>query len=64
EIKGGLCPGGRKRMERLLALIEHGRVDPAKMITHRFNGLDSIEPAFHLMVEKPRDLIKPIVLFD
>ena len=64
EIKGGLCPGGRKRMERLLSLIEHGRVDPAKMITHRFNGLDSIEPAFHLMVDKPRDLIKPIVLFD
>lgn len=63
-IKGGLCPGGRKRMERLVSLIEYGRVDPSLLITHRFNGLESIEPAFHLMVEKPKDLIKPIVLFD
>ena len=63
-IRGGLCPGGRKRMERLLSMVESGRVDPGKMITHRFNGLDSIEDAFMLMVNKPRDLIKPIVLFD
>lgn len=63
-IKGGLCPGGRRRMERLLSLIEFGRVDPSKMITHRFNGLDSIEAAFKVMAEKPKDLIKPIVLFN
>jgi threonine dehydrogenase-like Zn-dependent dehydrogenase len=63
-IRGGLCPGGRKRMERLLSMIVAGRVDPGKLITHRFNGLDEIEQAFHLMVNKPRDLIKPIVLFD
>lgn len=62
-IKGGLCPGGRRRMERLLAMVAAGRVDPGKMITHRFEGLDSIEQAFELMVNKPRDLIKPIVLF-
>lgn len=63
-IKGGLCPGGRKRMERLLSLVENGRVDTSKLITHKFNGLDAIEDAFQLMVNKPRDLIKPIVLFD
>lgn len=63
-IKGGLCPGGRKRMERLLSLIKYGRVDPSKLITHRFTGLDSIEDAFHLMTNKPKDLIKPIVLMD
>lgn len=63
-IKGGLCPGGRKRMERLLSLIEYGRIDPSRLITHRFKGLDSIEQAFDLMVKKPSDLIKPIVLFD
>jgi threonine dehydrogenase-like Zn-dependent dehydrogenase len=51
-------------MERLLSMIVAGRVDPGKLITHRFNGLDEIEQAFHLMVNKPRDLIKPIVLFD
>lgn len=63
-IKGGLCPGGRKRMERLLAMVECGRVDPSKLITHRFKGLESIEPAFQLMVNKPKDLIKPIIMFD
>lgn len=63
-LRGGLCPGGRKRMERLLALVEVGRVDPGKMITHRFKGLEAIEDAFKLMVNKPRDLIKPIVLID
>lgn len=63
-IRGGLCPGGRKRMERLLSMVKNGRVDPSKMITHKFKGFESIEEAFHLMVDKPRDLIKPIVIID
>lgn len=63
-IRGGLCPGGRRRMERLLSIISNGRVDPTKMITHRFNGLDSVEQAFQLMVDKPSNLIKPVVLLD
>lgn len=63
-IRGGLCPGGRKRMERLISMVQAGRVDTSKLVTHRFKGLDSIEEAFNLMVNKPRDLIKPIVLFD
>jgi threonine dehydrogenase-like Zn-dependent dehydrogenase len=64
KITGGLCPGGRRRMERLLSIVEAGRVDPTKMITHRFHGLESIPEALALMVNKPRDLIKPVVLFD
>lgn len=63
-IKGGLCPGGRKRMERLLAMVQAKRVDPSKLVTHKFKGFDSIEEAFHLMVDKPRDLIKPLVIID
>jgi threonine dehydrogenase-like Zn-dependent dehydrogenase len=63
-IKGGLCPGGRKRMERLLEVIKYGRLDPGKMITHKFHGFESIEEAFHLMVNKPKDLIKPIVIME
>ncbi|NLL56786.1 MAG: zinc-binding dehydrogenase [Clostridiales bacterium] len=63
-IKGGLCPGGRKRMERLISMIEYGRLDPSLMVTHKFRGLDAIEEAFDLMVKKPADLIKPVVLFD
>ncbi|MEG6611956.1 zinc-binding dehydrogenase [Pseudoclostridium thermosuccinogenes] len=63
-IKGGLCPGGRKRIERLLSMIKAGRVDPSRMITHRFKGLESIEDAFYLMAKKPKDLIKPIVIME
>jgi threonine dehydrogenase-like Zn-dependent dehydrogenase len=63
-IRGGLCPGGRKRIERLLAMIENGRIDPSKLITHRYKGLESIEEAFDGMTKKPRDLIKPIVIID
>ncbi|AUS96105.1 hypothetical protein CDQ84_04425 [Clostridium thermosuccinogenes] len=63
-IEGGLCPGGRKRIERLLSLIATGRVDPSKMVSHRFKGLESVEEAFVLMANKPRDLIKPIVIME
>jgi threonine dehydrogenase-like Zn-dependent dehydrogenase len=63
-IRGGLCPGGRKRIERLLAMVKAERVDPSKMITHRFTGLESIEEAFYIMANKPRNLIKPIVIME
>lgn len=64
RLTGGLCPGGRRRMERLIAVVQAGRVDPGKMITHRFHGLDSLPEAFQLMVNKPSNLIKPVVIFD
>lgn len=60
-IRGGLCPGGRRRIERMLALIQNGRVDPGLLVTHRYSGLAGCEESFHVMNEKPRDLIKPVV---
>lgn len=63
-IRGGLCPGGRRRVERLVSIVEAGRFDPGKMVTHRFHGLEKIEDAFWLMAKKPRDLIKPVVFFE
>ncbi len=63
-IKGGLCPGDLLRMERILNLIKYGRVDPSKLITHRFRGFEKIEEAFYLMKKKPRDLIKPVVIIE
>ena len=60
-IAGGLMPGGRLRMEKLASLVEVGRLDPSKLVTHRFEGLESVEPALMLMKDKPRDLIKPVV---
>ena len=62
QIRGGLMPGGRLRSERLARLIMTGRIHPEKLITHRFEGLEGVEPALMLMKDKPRDLIKPLVL--
>ena len=60
-IIGGLMPGGRLRMEKLAAMVMAGRVDPSKLITHRFEGLDKVEDGLMLMKNKPSDLIKPVV---
>jgi len=59
-IRGGFCPGGAARIERLLKMIGSGRVDPAKIISHKFQGFEKIEDAFLLMDRKEPDLIKPI----
>jgi threonine dehydrogenase-like Zn-dependent dehydrogenase len=61
-IKGGLCPGGRLRMERLAELVIYKRVDPSKLVTHVFHGFDNIEKALMMMKDKPKDLIKPVVI--
>lgn len=60
-IRGGECPGGRARMEKLLALLQYGRVDPVPLITHRFQGLAQVADAFQLMAQKPPELVKTIV---
>lgn len=62
QICGGLMPGGRLRSEKLARLVEVGRIHPEKLITHRFTGLENVEPALMLMKDKPRDLIKPLVV--
>ena len=64
NIMTALCPGGRVRMERLAEVVMHGRMDPSRMATHIFRGLDTLEEALLLMKEKPRDLIKPVVIIE
>lgn len=61
-IAGGLMPGGRLRMERLVKLLEYGRLDVSPLLTHRFTGFEHIGEALELMRDKPRDLIKPVVV--
>ena len=63
-IRGGFCPGGARRIKRMLNMIEYGRIDTTKLITHTFQGFEKIEEAFHLMDQKPADLIKPVVFID
>jgi len=61
-IRTGLCPGGRLRMERLLRLLEAGRVDPTPLTTHRFR-FDEMPKAFETMDKKLDGIIKPLILF-
>ena len=63
SIVTDLCPGGRLRIERLLRLLENGRVDPTKMTTHEF-AFDEIEEAFEMMDEKADGIIKPLIYFE
>ncbi len=64
DIRGGFCPGGALRMEKMLNIVKYGRVDTTKLITHTFHGFDKIEEAFMLMDQKPADLIKPVIFID
>ncbi|MDO5717954.1 MAG: NAD(P)-dependent alcohol dehydrogenase [Tissierellia bacterium] len=61
-ISGGLTPGGRLRMVKLSKLVQYGKLDISKLVTHKFNGLERVEDALMLMREKPKDLIKPVVI--
>ena len=62
QIIGGLMLGGRLRMEKYAALIQAGRLNPAKLITHVMHGFEKVEDALYLMKDKPSDLIKPVVI--
>lgn len=59
-----LAKGGRTRIERLLRMVEYGRVDPGKLVTHCLHGFDKVEEALYLMKEKPDDLVKVMVKID
>lgn len=64
QIIGGLMPGGRYRLEKLARLITTGKLDVRPMITHRFEGFEHVEEALLLMKDKPKDLIKPVVVLE
>ncbi len=52
-----LCPGGKERMRRLMAVIQSGRVDLRAMVTHRFK-LDDIEKAYDLFGHQRDGVLK------
>lgn len=51
-------------MEKMARLIQTGKLDVSPLVTHRFHGMDELEEALLLMKDKPRDLIKPVVIMD
>jgi threonine dehydrogenase-like Zn-dependent dehydrogenase len=57
KIVTTLCPGGRERMRRLMAVIEGSRLDLRPLVTHRFE-LDDIEAAYDLFAHQRDGVLK------
>jgi threonine dehydrogenase-like Zn-dependent dehydrogenase len=60
KIVTTLCPGGKERMRRLMAMVAHRRVDLTPLLTHHF-ALDDIETAFDIFSSQ-RDGVLKVVL--
>jgi threonine dehydrogenase-like Zn-dependent dehydrogenase len=61
KIVTTLCPGGKERMRRLMAAIQHHRVDLRPLVTHKF-ALDDIAEAFDLFSHQ-RDGVLKVALY-
>ena len=61
-IRTALCPGGRLRLERLLRLLQNGRIDPTRLTTHTFQFAE-LPKAFDIMAKKSDGVIKPLIVF-
>jgi alcohol dehydrogenase len=57
KIVTTLCPGGKERMRRLMAVVASGRVDLKPLVTHRFK-LDQIEQAYDLFSHQRDGVLK------
>ncbi|RLK45641.1 NAD(P)-dependent alcohol dehydrogenase [Cupriavidus plantarum] len=57
RIVTSLCPGGKARMRRLMAMIESGRVNLGALVTHRF-PLARIEDAYELFSHQRDGVLK------
>ncbi len=52
-----LCPGGKERMRRLMAVVASGRVDLKPLVTHRFK-LNDIKAAYELFSHQRDGVLK------
>lgn len=57
RIIATLCPGGKERMRRLMAVIQARRLDLSPLVTHRFR-LDDIEQAYDLFGNQRDGVLK------
>ena len=61
KIVTSLCPGGKERMRRLMAMVATERVDLRPLVTHQF-ALDDIAEAFGLFSQQ-RDGVMKVALY-
>jgi len=57
KIVTTLCPGGKERMRRLMAVVSAGRADLGPLVTHRFR-LNDIEAAYDLFANQRDGVLK------
>ncbi|WP_228556797.1 zinc-binding dehydrogenase [Myxococcus sp. AB025B] len=55
-----LCPGGKERMRRLMAVVQSGRVDLTPLLTHHF-ALKDIRDAYELFGQRRDGVIKVVI---
>ena len=61
QIVTTLCPGGKERMRRLMAMVASRRMDLTPLVTHRF-ALDDIKQAYELF-SRQGDGVMKVALF-
>ena len=57
RIVTSLCPGGKERMRRLMAMVAAARIDTGTLVTHHF-GLDDIVTAYDLFASQRDGVLK------
>ena len=57
KIVTTLCPGGKERMRRLMAMVQTKRFDPTPLLTHTFS-LDQIVEAYDLFGSRKDGVLK------
>ncbi len=57
KINTALCPGGKERMRRLMAVVASGRVDLKPLVTHHYQ-LDDIAKAYDLFGHQRDGVLK------
>lgn len=59
-LTGIVIQTGRYWLEGIMAMISEGRIHPELVVSHVYNGFDSIPEAFGRMCDKTDDLIKTV----
>ncbi|MGE5648635.1 MAG: zinc-binding dehydrogenase, partial [Bacillota bacterium] len=57
RINTALCPGGKERMRRLMAVVESNRLDLGVLVTHHYK-LDDIVAAYDLFANQRDGVLK------
>lgn len=57
KINTALCPGGKERMRRLMAVLQSSRLDLSPLVTHRY-ALDDIVAAYDLFSHQRDGVLK------